>query len=100
MVLDGNFSCLLDDLSRSGARVSLQQLPTKGSDGILTCSGLDVFCTVVWVRNGQCGLHFAEPLPQEVLLAMRNLLDNYAQHERDRVKGIARDWVTGSNRML
>ena len=98
VLLSATFRCRLDNLSRTGARVSVGGLPRCGEDGFLRCGELDVFCTVVWVRDDSCGLIFDLPLPKDNVIAMRNSAEDVAYHDRVSWNNYVRDWVGGQVR--
>lgn len=100
VLLDGYSSCLLDDLSQSGACLTIHPPPTAGNQGILQCVQLDVFCTIIWAGGGRCGVRFADQLDVQTLLTMRSFVDNFASHERAEHENRARDWVSGKVRIL
>ena len=53
----------LQDISRTGARLRGCDLPQKGEDFILTVEGVRAFGSVVWSKDGECGVAFDGPLP-------------------------------------
>lgn len=95
ILLNDNRRCILDDLSRCGARLTISPPPETGSNAILKCADLDVFGTVLWTRAGQCGLRFDRHLRQEVVVRMRSFGDGFPEYEHLRQEGRVRDWVEG-----
>lgn len=70
--LSGRNTVNLLDVSRTGARLEGIELPAVGKDVVLQCGAIDTFGTVVWNSDGQCGLHFDEPLGGPELIALRH----------------------------
>jgi PilZ domain len=98
LLLGSNADCLIDNLSRSGARLSMPEPPGTGECAILQCDGLEAFCTVIRVEARACAVAFTPPLDQRNVCAMRTLADHYAEHLRTRIEGRARDWISGTSR--
>ena len=96
LLLKGLERCLLDDLSQSGARVTLAGLlPSVGAGVVLTAQGLDVFGTVIWARDGRVGIAFEEPLPLHNVVNLRHFADSYAEHEAEQARRNACMFVQG-----
>jgi hypothetical protein len=57
-----SFSVKLRDLSARGARAEGDRLPPLGTDVIVERGALNAFATIVWSKDGRCGLAFDEPL--------------------------------------
>ena len=95
VLTDGNARCLLDDISRTGAHVTVPRTVFRGSDAVLRCGGLECFGEIVWVSGNHCGLLFDRPLAQEMVLAMRSASRLLAEAEADARQRAAREWVMG-----
>jgi len=87
----------LKDISRTGARLHGSDLPQKGADFILTVEGVRVFGSVVWSKDGECGVAFDGPLPTadfELLrykvAAARGLSPDLRAAQEDWELGVAR----------
>lgn len=50
------------DLSPTGARVAGPDLPVAGKDLLIKTAGAEVFGTVVWNRENECGIEFYQHL--------------------------------------
>ena len=57
----------LANISQTGARLCGPSLPRKGATGLLKAGALEVLCTVVWVKDGQCGVRFDEAVSPNML---------------------------------
>ena len=100
LLLKGLDNCLLDDLSQSGARVTLAGWPPSvGAGVVLTAQGLDVFGSVIWARDGRFGIAFEEPLPLHTVVNLRHFADAYAEHEAEQARRNARMFVQGRPRL-
>jgi len=82
LLLQGLEKCRLDDLSQHGARITLDgHMPRPGSGAVLQLKDLDVFGTVVWVKDQRCGLQFEEVVPLPRVVGIRHYADAYAANE-------------------
>jgi len=96
VLLYGNCSCTVADISRRGACVAADQELKVGDHGILQRHGLDHFFTVHWVRDGRCGLSFEEAVPKETILSLRHLAENYESSTKEQLREFGREWVEGT----
>ena len=62
--LTRSHDAVLIDISRTGARLSGDDLPLHGEDFILSIEGIRSFGSVVWSSEGECGVAFDGPLPE------------------------------------
>lgn len=94
-MLGGNYPCLLEDISQSGARVICIADIRKGETGILQSMEIDVLCKIVRAGNGRFGLLFEEDVSTSAIEDVRRQNDihrlNYIQEDRAH----ARSWATG-----
>ena len=96
LLLQGLENCLLDDLSQSGARVTLAgRLPSVGAGVVLTAKGLDVFGSVIWSQGARFGIAFEEPLSLPEVVSARHFADAYAEHETALQRRNAQVFVQG-----
>lgn len=100
ILISGNCECLLNDISASGARISLAELPRCGSSALLRFLEFEVFCEVKWARRNQCGLLFAERLSGDNLVELRGIADSYGDYDRAAQARRTHDWVMGRTRVL
>ena len=99
-LLNGLENCLLDDLSQTGARVTLAgRIPQPGSGVVLKAKGLDVFGTVVWAEGARFGILFDERLPLHDVVNVRHLADAWVEHEAGQARRNARIFVQGRPRL-
>lgn len=57
----------LADISQTGAKLQGCRLPPTGATALLKAGPLEVLCKVVWVKDGQCGIRFDEPVSPAIL---------------------------------
>lgn len=94
---------VLLDLSRSGARVRLEQPLALGACLYLNVAKLELFAEVVRRDLGEGGgingLVFDEPLGDEAVLMVRRFAETLEQRERDTLRDKVRCWVSGQDRI-
>lgn len=88
-------SCIVENLSTTGARLRLNVPPKAGNGAFLRLADMEIFCGIVWSTEDRCGLTFEEPMAGRKVVAMRDLAERYAQDAEARLKRAARDWVQG-----
>lgn len=96
VLLTGYEHCLLNDLSQTGARVTVGEIaPAVGNSAILMVDGVEAFGAVVWRSGGQFGLSFDQPMPKADVIRLRTLHDYYESLEQQGLRRRARDFVQG-----
>lgn len=94
---------VLLDLSRTGARIGLEQPLVPGACLFLKVAGLELFAEVVRRQLGEGGgingLVFDEPLNDASVLAVRHFADTFEQRERNALRDRVRRWVNGQSRI-
>lgn len=88
--------CILQDLSRTGARVHLAKPLCVGEACFLQFFDTEVFVEVVRRLRGTNGPEFDCPLSDEDVIQVRANAENIEAVERRSVRSDARDWVSGS----
>lgn len=96
--LGGRQAAELRSVSRAGAMAAVTTLPKVGSDLVLTCGAIEVFCNVVWAHDGLCGLRFDEPISDEAVLSARHISDHFPERQEEQRRAAARDWAQGGAR--
>lgn len=96
-------SCILLDLSRTGARIGLAEPLAPRMCLYLGIARFEVFAEVIWrdLREGGGinGLVFDEPLPDAAVLAVRQHAETLEQRQRDSLRDQVRRWVSGESRL-
>lgn len=100
LLLNGLENCLLDDLSQSGARVTIaSKPPSVGAGVVLRTNELEAFGTVVWSQGARFGFEFEEPLQLHEVVNVRHYADTYAEQMAAQVRRNARNFVQGRSRL-
>lgn len=85
---------LLVDVSSTGARLRAPALPEAGDDLLVSLSNLRVFGTVAWVSDDLFAVAFDEPLSDEDLASLRQIVARGFGFAPDIMAAID-DWVLG-----
>jgi hypothetical protein len=91
-------SCLIDDISASGARIRSAAPLTAGASAELRFEELRSFCTVAWARNGGAGLRFGQRLTLEDIEYFRQIAADPQQWAQSNQSAAALEWSSGINR--
>lgn len=89
--------CVVLDISRSGAQVSLAKPLAVGEGGFLHFAGSEVFVSVIREGKGLIGVEFDVLLTDEDVLAIRRYAEDYETDERKALLNEARAWVMGAS---
>jgi hypothetical protein len=96
-------TCVLLDLSITGARIGLASPLPAGEWAYLQIDRIEVFAEVVRRMSGAAGgingLKFDEPLSQADVLAVRRHADGFEQRQREALRDQVRRWVSGEDRV-
>ncbi len=88
----------LINISKTGAKLRGESLPNSLATALFRIGSVKVLCRVVWVSDGQCGFHFDEPLPEQVLTSISkegNVAILCLTPEEEQIEA---DWNTGKAR--
>lgn len=91
----GRSQCLVLDLSQTGAQLELPDPPRAGADAILYWNGFELFGTVRWAGERQCGVSFDDTLAHDTVLKARDLYRSSPPSEREQSLEWARRFVLG-----
>jgi hypothetical protein len=92
-------SAILENISKSGAKLSIDNPPQVGSEVILQWHGNELFGEVSWTSPTQCGLVFASTVPPALLEGALAL--DQAAHVPDELNvtgATARAWFESGGR--
>lgn len=99
----GIATCVLLDLSRSGARIGLASPLPVGACLYLAIDRLELFSEVMRRHCGEGGgvngLAFDDLLPDDAVLAVRHFAESFAEREREAMRDQVRRWVSGEIRL-
>lgn len=88
-------TCLIDDISRTGARLRVQQPIANQQSAILEFHELRLFSRVIWYSGLECGLQFDQSIDPEDMQGMLWITENRALYERICNQSHALDWTAG-----
>jgi hypothetical protein len=97
IAVDKVHSCILMNLSRTGAQVAILDSLRKGEGAILRCGAIDHFAIVTRSEFGLNALTFDEPLSDALVIEIRRYNENFEERERRALIETARKWVTGDS---
>jgi PilZ domain len=93
-------AAILENLSRSGAKLRLEIPPPRGRDAVLRWDRFEAFGRVSWVTGSRCGLIFTSPLSEDALRTTLALNEaSPAPEDAHSVSAAARAWVEGNGRI-
>ena len=98
ITIHGTANGMLVDLSLTGARVRLANTVPRSGDAMLQWGGQggeghEAFGMIVWVDDCECGVLFDEPLPEAILLGMRDAAA--CPNDREQARSAAATFVNG-----
>ncbi|WP_017666466.1 PilZ domain-containing protein [Porphyrobacter sp. AAP82] len=88
-------TCILLNLSRTGAQVAILDAIREGEGAILRCGMINHFVIVARSEFGLNALEFDEPLTDAIVLDTRRYHENFEEREKRALIETARKWVTG-----
>ena len=88
-------TCILLNLSRSGAQVAILDAMREGEGAILRCGVINHFAIITRSEFGLNALSFEEKLSDAIVLETRRYQENFEERERRALIGRARKWATG-----
>ena len=94
----GNFPCIITNLSRTGASIAMSQSLKVGSDGYIRSGPIDRFVTVTRQESGMNGVEFDIPVTDLFVADMRRYHETFAANEREELTETVRSWTTGENK--
>ena len=97
IAVDRTHTCILLNLSRSGAQVAILDSLREGEGAMLKCGQLDEFVIVTRSEFGLNGLQFDEEITDDLVLEIRRYHENFEERERRALVETARKWVTGED---
>ena len=93
ITIHGTTSGVLADLSVTGARVRMREPVPSAGDALLQWEGHEAFGMIVWASGCDCGVLFDDPLPEALLLGMRDV--EACPDEREQARTAAAMFVNG-----
>ncbi len=90
-------TCILLNLSRTGAQVAILDAMRVGAGAMLRCGVINHFSLVTRSEFGLNAIEFDEPISDAVVLEIRRYYENFEERERRALIETARKWVTGDS---
>ncbi|MFM7377576.1 MAG: hypothetical protein ACKO1O_05520 [Erythrobacter sp.] len=95
IAVDKAHTCILLNLSRTGAQVAILEAMREGDGAILRCGIINHFAIVTRTEFGLNALEFDKPLTDAIVLETRRYHENFEEREKRALIETARKWVTG-----
>lgn len=90
-------TCILLNLSRTGAQVAILDAMREGEGAVLRCGIINHFAIVTRSEFGLNALEFDVPLTDAIVLETRRHYENFEEREKRALIETARKWVTGDS---
>lgn len=97
---EGNFECVLEDLSLSGARISCDHKLKAGRPVWLSFDRSKVFGTITWSRGREHGIEFEERIPKSIILEMRGYASDIEAYDKHQGIVAAKTYVFGEGEVV
>ena len=97
---EGNFDCVVEDLSLGGARISCNRKMEPGREVWLKFDRFKVFGTLTWCHDGQYGIEFEERIPKSIVLEMQGYAANFEEYDRHQGTAAAKAYVVGEGQVV
>jgi hypothetical protein len=95
IAVEKSHTCILLNLSRTGAQVAILDAMREGEGAILRCGVIDHFGIITRSEFGLNAIAFDELLSDRIVLETRRYHENFEERERRALIETARKWVTG-----
>lgn len=96
--LGGTYSAILENISKNGAKLSVQGGLAKGSQVVLKWHGHEAFGAVSWVTSTHYGVALNVKVSEPILRATLALDETCRVPNGDDARLAAREWAEGSAR--
>ncbi|MBL0924946.1 MAG: PilZ domain-containing protein [Sphingomonadaceae bacterium] len=85
-------SCRVDNVSRTGCRLSLDTPPRLGATVLVRVDRIEALGTVKWVRSRRCGIAFERPLDPPALERLRWIVEHESDHAQNGLRSATAVW--------
>lgn len=93
----GNHSCIVTNLSRTGVLIAIREPLRVGNDGFLRCGPIDHFVTVQRQGSGLNAMIFEIPVSDAFVALVRKYQESFADRELCELRDRARKWACASD---
>lgn len=97
---EGNFDCVLEDLSLNGARISCNRSIESGREVWLNFDRFKVFGTITWSRGREYGIKFEERIPKSIILEMQGYAGDFEAYNENQGMVAAKSYVLGEGQVV
>lgn len=97
---EGNFNCVLEDISLGGARISCDRNIEFGRELWLKFDRFKVFGIIAWSYGREYGIEFEERIPKAIILEMQGYAVDLEAYEKDQGMVAAKAYVLGEGRVV
>lgn len=97
---EGNFSCVLEDISLGGARISCDRKIESGRELWLKFDRFNIFGTISWSHGREYGIEFEERIPKAIILEIQGCASDLETYEEHQGMVAAKAYVLGEGRVL
>jgi len=70
--IDRSRSVVITDISSKGAKLQGRDLAARGAEVLVSAGSLDLFASVAWRENDECGVIFDGPLSEELVSKLKS----------------------------
>jgi hypothetical protein len=89
---DRSVRCLIENVSRKGCRLQLDEPPRIGMTVLVKIDRSEALGTIMWVRGLKCGVSFASPLSLQALERIRWIVEHAQDHEKAKLRSATAMW--------
>ena len=89
----GNHSCIVTNLSRTGVLIAIREPLRVGNEGFLRCGPIDHFVIVQRKGIGLNAMTFEIPVGDAFVAQVRKYQESFEQRELDDLRSRAQDWA-------
>lgn len=97
---EGNFKCVLEDLSLGGARISCDRKIESGREVWLNFDRLKAFGTITWSHGCKYGIEFEERIPKSIILEMQGYAVDLEAYDKHQGMVAAKAYVIGEGKVV
>lgn len=87
-----DLECVLEDVSRLGARLSVRPIPAAGMPAILRFADIETIGTIVWATGNRCALRFDKPLTGDDMEVIQWITQNTEEYTQAQLDRLATTW--------
>jgi hypothetical protein len=70
--IDRSRSVVITDVSPRGAKLLGRDFPAAGAEVMVSAGAIDLFATIAWRKNDECGVTFDEPIAEALVAQLKD----------------------------